>query len=54
MLDCSMVDSNISAVCNPLTDKELQVREYILKNYFEPVERKDWEHKEALEYWKEK
>ena len=53
MVDCGTVDKNMDAVCHPLTEKELEVREYIMKHYFEPIELKHWEGKEVPDYWQE-
>ena len=53
MMDKTTVERNIEAICNPLTDKEQQVKEYIIQNFFEPLEHKDWENKEVIDYWNE-
>ncbi len=54
MVDTATVDKNISAVATPLTEEEVQAKEHIMKVYFEPLERQDWEDKETLGYWQER
>lgn len=54
MVDTAMVDKNIDSVATPLSEKEKQVLEYITRKFFDPLDRRDWEDKEPLQYWQER
>ncbi|KAL5457400.1 hypothetical protein EMCRGX_G034652 [Ephydatia muelleri] len=52
MITKTMVDSNIEASCLPLTKKEAEVRDYIKRAFFDPLNFKHWEGIELERYRK--
>ena len=42
----------MDAVCRPLTEREREVKDYIMKHFFEPLKQKHWEGVEIQEYRK--
>lgn len=52
MSSVSEVDRNLAALEQDLTEKEREVKEFILTNYFDPVKEKSWEGREVAKYWR--
>lgn len=52
MIDSALIDKNLDAALQPLTDKELEVREIILERFFRPLKVKHWEGREVENYWR--
>lgn len=53
MNDTAMLERNIDAVCRPLTEKEREVRDYVIDHYFKPLKQNHWEGVEVAQYWKQ-
>lgn len=53
MGDCTMLDKNLNAVMQPLTEKEESVKTHIQQEYFSPLKQPHWEDAEVKQYWKE-
>ena len=52
MNDNATLDTNLDAVCRPLTEREREVKDYVMKHFFEPLKQKHWEGVEIQEYKK--
>jgi len=46
----AMLDANLSTIYNGLTSDELEVKQYIMKTFFDPLKLKTWEGVELQQY----
>jgi aryl-alcohol dehydrogenase-like predicted oxidoreductase len=51
MCDTEMVDKNIDAAINPLTDHEQEVQEHLINDVFGNLTQRHWEGVELIDYW---
>ena len=47
----AMLDANLSTIYNGLTSDELEVKQYIMKTFFDPLKVKTWEGVELQQYY---
>ena len=48
-----MIEKCIDEVLQPLTEKETDVMNHIVQEYFSPIKQKHWEGSEVRDYWQE-